>query len=134
MKHRISGTFDVTMTPQVDAQGDPSIGRMTLDKQYHGELQAAAKGQMLGVRTATKGSAGYVAMERVTGALAGRTGSFILQHSSTMSRGQAAQSITVVPDSGAQGLTGLAGAMTIEITEGKHIYHFEYWFEQTPSQ
>lgn len=105
---------------------------MSLDKQFHGELEAVSKGQMLGVRTAVKGSAGYVAMERVVGTLAGRTGSFVLQHSSTMTKGVPQQSITVVPDSGTDQLAGLAGSMTIDNADGKHAYNFEYWFDVTP--
>lgn len=131
MKHRITGPFDVVVKPRTDdpSVGDAAIGRMSLDKQFHGELEAVSKGQMLGVRTAVKGSAGYVAMERVVGTLAGRAGSFVLQHSSTMTRGEPRQSITVVPDSGTEGLVGLAGSMSIEIAEGKHSYQFEYWFD-----
>lgn len=136
MKRRISGSFDVTLAPRADAQGigDPAVGRMSIDKQYHGDLEATGKGQMLGVRTAIKGSAGYVALERVVGTLAGRTGSFVLQHSSTMSRGKPVQSVAVVPDSGADGLVGLAGVMTIDNAESKHMYHFEYWFDEAPNQ
>ncbi len=107
---------------------------MSIDKQFHGDLEAASKGQMLAVRTAVKGSAGYVAMERVVGTLAGRAGSFVLQHSSTMTRGEPRQSITVVPDSGTDGLAGLTGTMTIEIKDGKHFYHFEYGFEGAAKQ
>lgn len=130
MTHRATGPFDVTLKPQADdpAVGDPAIGRMSLDKQFRGDLDAASKGQMLGVRTAVKGSAGYVAMERVVGTLAGRTGSFVLQHGSTMDKGVPRQSITVVPDSGTDELTGLAGSMTIDIADGKHTYTFEYAF------
>ncbi len=132
VKHTISGPFDVKLAPQVDAEGvgDPAIGRMSIDKQFHGDLEATSKGQMLGVRTAVKNSAGYVAMERVVGTLAGRTGSFVLQHNTTMFRGEPRQSVMVVPDSGTDGLVGLAGTMTIEITDVKHFYHFEYWFTE----
>lgn len=128
MPTRITGPFDVTLTPQPPdpAVGDPAIGRMAIDKQFHGELTATSKGQMLAVRTATKGSAGYVAMERVVGTLGGHSGSFVLQHSSTMTRGTPAQSITVVPDSGTDDLIGLSGTMTIDIIDGKHFYTFDY--------
>ena len=130
VKHTISGPFEVRLTPQTDVGlGDVAIGRMWIEKQFHGDLEATSKGQMLGVRPAVKDSAGYVAMERVVGMLAGRAGGFVLQHSSTMSKGQLQQSVTVVPDSGTEGLVGLAGTMTIEMTDGKHLYHFEYWFE-----
>jgi hypothetical protein len=131
MKHRIHGPFDVTLKPQTDDPnvGDPAVGRMSIDKQFHGDLEAVSKGQMLGVRTAVKDSAGYVPMERVVGTLAGRTGSFVLQHNTTMNRGVPQQSIIVVPDSGTDQLAGLTGAMTIDITDGKHFYNFEYGFD-----
>jgi hypothetical protein len=134
VKHRTKGSFDVALKPQADAPdvGDPAIGRMSADKQFHGGLEATSKGQMLGVRTALEDSAGYVAMERVVGTLDGRTGTFVLQHSTTMNRGVPRQSITVVPDSGTADLSGLAGSMTIEITAGQHFYDFEYWFEAPP--
>ena len=134
VKHRIAGSFDVTLKPQPEAQdvGDPAIGRMSADKQFHGALEALSKGQMLGVRTAVKDSAGYVAMEHVVGTLDGRTGTFVLQHSTTMNRGVPRQSITVVPDSGTADLAGLAGSMTIDIKDGQHFYDFEYWFEAPP--
>lgn len=124
-----SGPFDVNLAMQSDAAGigDPNIGRMSLDKQFHGDLEAHSLGQMLGVRSATDGSGGYVAMERVVGTLAGRTGSFVLQHSSIMK--VPTQSISVVPDSGTDQLEGLAGQMAIDITDGKHFYRLEYWFE-----
>lgn len=128
MQHTITGEFDVTLTPQPDAAGvgAPIIGRMSIDKTYRGDLAGTGKGQMLAVRTAIKGSAGYVAMEKVTGTLNGRAGSFVLQHSSTMRRGEPHQSITVVPDSGTDELADLTGKMTIDIREGKHFYRFEY--------
>jgi hypothetical protein len=102
------------------------LGRRSIDKQFHGELEATSKGEMLSAGTAVKGSAGYVAIERVTGKLAGRQGSFVLQHSATMNRGQPSLSIAIVPDSGTNELTGLTGKMMIEITDGKHFYDFEY--------
>lgn len=128
MLTRISGAFDVTLKPQTDEQGvsDPAIGRMSIEKSFHGPLEAISKGQMLGVRTAVSGSGGYVAMERVVGTLDGRRGSFVLQHSSTMNRGTPAQSITVVPDSGTEQLSGLSGTMTINIVDRKHFYDFSY--------
>jgi hypothetical protein len=122
------GTFDVKMNPQAPEEkvGDPTVGRMALDKQFHGDLEATSKGQMLAVGTEVKGSAGYVAMERVTGTLNGRTGSFALQHSGTMTRGTPSLTITVVPDSGTGELAGISGRMAIEIADGKHSYDFEY--------
>jgi len=123
-----SGTFEVKVTPQAPEEnvGDPGVGRLALDKQFHGDLEAASKGQMLAVRTEIEGSAGYVAMERVTGTLQGRTGSFALQHSGTMNRGAPVLTITVVPDSGTGQLAGLAGTMTINVVDGKHLYAFDY--------
>jgi hypothetical protein len=99
---------------------------MTIDKQFHGDLEATSKGQMLAISSEVKGSAGYVAMERVTGTLQGRTGTFALQHSGTMTRGVPQLLITVVPDSGTGQLVGLTGKMTINIVDGKHSYVFEY--------
>jgi hypothetical protein len=123
-----SGTFEVKMTPQAPDEnaGDAPIGRMLLDKQFHGDLQATSRGQMLAAGTEVKGSAGYVAMERVTGTLHGRSGTFVLQHTGTMNRGTPSLTITVVPDSGTGELTGLAGSLAIEIADGKHSYRFEY--------
>jgi hypothetical protein len=117
-----SGTFEVKLTPQESA----NIGRMSIDKQFHGDLEATSKGEMLSVMTDVKGSAGYVALERVTGTLHGRSGSFVLQHSGTMTRGEPQLSVTVVPDSGTGELTGLAGALTIKNVEKQHFYAFDY--------
>ena len=99
---------------------------MSIDKQFHGDLEATSKGEMLTAGTAVKGSAGYVAIERVSGTLRGRSGTFILQHSGTMTRGAPQLIITVVPDSGADQLVGLTGTMVINIESGKHSYEFEY--------
>jgi hypothetical protein len=123
-----SGTFEVRMTPQPaqDDVGDPGIGRMVLDKQFHGDLEATGKGQMLPAGTDVSGSAGYVALERVSGTLHGRSGTFALQHSGTMTRGTPQLSITVVPDSGCGELLGLTGTLAITITGGQHFYDFEY--------
>jgi hypothetical protein len=126
-----NGTFEVKMKPQTDENvGDPTIGRMSLDKQFRGDLEATSKGQMLAVQGDVKGSAGYVAIERVIGTLAGRTGTFALQHTGTMNRGVPEQSVTVVPDSGTRELAGLSGKMTIKIAEGKHSYEFDYELAQ----
>jgi hypothetical protein len=121
-----SGTFEVKLTPQAAEEGDAGLGRMSIEKQFHGDLEGTSKGFMLSAMGSLKGSAGYVAMERVTGTLKGRTGSFVLQHSGTMTRGTAQLSVTVVPDSGTGQLDGLAGTMTIKVAEGKHSYEFEY--------
>ena len=121
-----SGEFDVKLNPQTDEKGEPTVGRMSLDKQFRGDLEGVSKGQMLAVMTDVSGSAGYVAMERVNGKLHGRTGTFALQHSGTMTRGIPQLIITVVPDSGTGELAGLTGKMTIDIVDGKHFYKFEY--------
>lgn len=127
MSKQISGTFDVKLSPQAAGENEEaSIGRMLLDKTFHGDLDASSKGQMLAHMTSVKGSAGYVAMENVVGSLHGRKGSFVLQHSGTMNRGDASLILNVVPDSGTDQLEGLAGAMTITITDGKHYYGFDY--------
>lgn len=114
------------LTPQPAGPDGGAIGRMSIDKQFHGDLEAVSKGQMLSVATRVKGSAGYVAIEQVTGSLHGRSGSFALQHTGTMTRGAPQLSVTVVPDSGSEELTGLTGTMTIIIVDGKHSYDFAY--------
>lgn len=121
-----SGAFEVKMNPQADEKAEPTVGRRSLDKVFHGALEATSKGQMLAVMTDVQGSAGYVAMERVNGKLDGRAGTFALQHSGTMTRGKPELIITVVPDSGTGDLAGLTGRMTIDIVEGKHFYKFDY--------
>lgn len=129
MTKRASGPFDVKLLPQPAdvADQDPNLARLLLDKLFHGDLEAVSKGTMLSAATSVAGSAGYVAMEKVTGTLGGRKGSFVLQHSATMDRGAPSLSITVVPDSGTHELIGLTGRMTIEIAPGgKHSYAFEY--------
>ncbi|HYI11827.1 MAG TPA: DUF3224 domain-containing protein [Thermoanaerobaculia bacterium] len=126
MTTRAAGTFEVKLVPQTPADAEAAIGRMSIDKQFHGDLEGTSKGEMLAVQSGVKGSAGYVAMERVTGTLAGRTGTFVLQHSGTMNRGEPGLTITVVPDSGTGGLEGLTGWMTIDIRDGKHFYALEY--------
>ena len=113
------------MTPQSPDEG-AVVGRFLLDKQFHGDLEGTSKGEMLAIGTAVPGSAGYVAMEQVTGTLNGRTGTFALQHTGTMTRGEPLLSVTVVPDSGTGGLEGLSGKLDIKITDGKHFYEFDY--------
>ncbi len=126
-----AGPFQVKLTPQpaADTAEEQALGRMTIDKQFHGDLEATSRGQMLAAGTDVKGSAGYVAIERVTGKLGEREGSFHLQHSATMNRGAPSLSITVIPDSGTGGLVGLSGSMTIDISDGKHSYRFDYGLE-----
>lgn len=123
-----TGPFEVTLTPQPpdDYADARSLARLTIDKQFHGDLEATSRGQMLSAMGGVKGSAGYVAIERVTGTLGGRRGTFVLQHDGMMNRGAPTLIVTVVPDSGTDELTGLAGTMTIDITAGKHSYTLEY--------
>lgn len=129
-----AGAFDVKVTPVAAAAGEePSVGRMTIDKQYHGDLEATGKGQMLTGMSAVEGSGVYVAVERVSGTLGGRKGTFMLHHVGTMERGAPNLSIRVVPDSGTDELVGLKGTMTIEVKEGgKHFYAFEYSLPDKP--
>jgi hypothetical protein len=127
---RGKGTFDVKLTPH--ATEDATLGRMSIDKEFHGDLDGTSTGQMLTAGTSVTGSAGYVAIERVTGTLQGRSGSFVLQHSGTMTRGAPQLTITVVPDSGTGQLVGLTGKMAITIADGKHFYDFEYTIAKTP--
>jgi hypothetical protein len=132
-QQHVSGPFDVKVTPQKpDTQiaRASALARLTIDKRYHGDLEATAKGEMLATQTETKGSAAYVALERVTGKLQGHNGSFVLQHSATMDRGATNSSITVVPDSGTGQLAGLTGEMRIHVdAEGRHSYEFDFRIE-----
>ena len=128
MTTQATGTFEVKVLPQtpVLGVGDPSVGRMALDKKFAGDLVATSLGEMLAAQTTTKGSAGYVAIERVRGSLHGRTGTFALQHTGTLNRGAPTLSVTVIPDSGTDELVGLSGSMTLENFEGQHSYRFDY--------
>lgn len=126
MTSHARGDFDVRTIPQAADGPASAVGRLLLDKRYHGELEATAAGQMLAVRTSVEDSAGYVAMEQVSGTLLGRTGTFALQHSGVMDRGEQELVISVVPDSGTGELEGLTGTMNIVIANGKHSYDFEF--------
>ena len=128
MSSHARGTFEVDIKPQPPYVSDANapVGRMSIDKQFAGDLVGTSKGEMLAVGTGTEGSAGYVAMEQVTGRLNGRSGTFALQHQGIMDRGAQSLSITVVPDSGTGQLAGLSGSMSIQIDDGKHSYDFEY--------
>jgi hypothetical protein len=122
------GVFEVKLTPYPvgkDVEVSP-VGRLSIEKQFRGDLQATSRGEMLAAGTSVKDSAGYVAIEQVTGSLGGRTGTFVLQHSGTMNRGTPKLSVTVVPDSGTGELEGLQGQMAITIEGGEHSYMFEY--------
>jgi hypothetical protein len=134
MTTHASGTFEVKMTPQTqrDQSSGPMVGKFSLDKQFQGDLEGTSKGEMLAVGTAVNGSAGYVAMEQITGTLNGRHGAFALQHAGTMTRGAPQLSVTVVPDSGTGELVGLSGKMTINIIDGKHLYEFDYEIGEMP--
>jgi hypothetical protein len=124
------GTFDVKISQLApyNTSADAKLARMSIDKQFHGALEATSQGEMLSAGSDTKGSAGYVAIERVTGKLNGRSGGFTLQHNATMTRGAPYLNIIVVPDSGTGELVGLSGAMNIVIDKGKHSYEFQYGF------
>ena len=122
------GTFEVKLTPQtgVHRPEGSSLSRMTIDKYFHGDLSGTSQGEMLSAMGGVKGSAGYVAIEQVTGTLQARAGTFALQHNGVMDRGSPTLSIQVVPDSGTGELTGLKGSLTIQIEDGKHSYVFDY--------
>jgi hypothetical protein len=134
MTNHAVGTFEVKLVPQEpdDKAEGSTLARMSIDKQFHGDLEATSKGQMLTVVTDVKGSAGYVAIERISGSLHGRRGTFVLQHSGMLTRGAQQQSVTVVPDSGTGQLVGLVGKMTGTITDGKHFYEFDYTLPESP--
>ncbi|MDG5496792.1 DUF3224 domain-containing protein [Niveispirillum sp. BGYR6] len=128
MSLHATGTFDVKMTPESepDAADGTSLGQMLLNKRFHGPLDATGQGRMLTAHTGVEGSAVYVALERVSGTLNGRTGSFVLRHLGTMDRGHPHLSISVVPDSGSGGLAGISGEMAIKVADGNHYYDFTY--------
>lgn len=128
MTTRATGTFEVSLTPQPhdDTVGDAQVGRMAIEKKFHGALEAVSRGEMLAHRTSTPTSAGYVAIERVVGTLDGKRGSFVLMHTGEMNRGAQSLTITVVPDSGTEGLVGLRGTMRIIIAGGAHSYELDY--------
>jgi len=134
MPHHAEGPFDVKITPMTpdDVTAGIGIGRFSLDKQYHGALQANAKGEMLTSGSSESGTAGYVAMEEVSGSLDGRHGSFALQHWGTMSAGKFELRVEVVPGSGLGELAGIAGTLTITIAPGgKHSYALDYTLPAT---
>lgn len=128
MSINASGTFEVTMNPQppYHTGEGATLGRVSISKEFRGDLEASSSVEMLSAVTEVKGSAGYVAIERVVGTLHGRTGSFVLQHTGTMTRGEPELTVSVVPDSGTGELKGIAGRMKIDIVNGKHLYAFDY--------
>jgi hypothetical protein len=127
-----TGTFVVTLTPRECSEA--TLGRMAIDKRFEGDLEATSQGEMLAAGTEVQSSAGYVALERVSGALHGRRGTFVLQHGGTMDRGTPQLTIAVVPDSGTGDLTGVRGTMTIQIAGGVHSYIFDYRIAAAPDQ
>ena len=135
MPSRAAGTFDVKLAPlpPTDPSAEPGMTRMSIDKVFHGELEGVSTGEMMAVGTAVKGSAGYVAIERVSGTLQDRAGSFVLQHFGIANRGVNRLTLEVVPDSGTDQLTGLAGSMAIIINGGKHFYEFDYTVVDAPA-
>jgi hypothetical protein len=128
MTRHASGEFDVKMSPQKDEGiGDPTVGRMSVVKTYHGDLEGTGLGQMLaGMSADVKESGVYVAIERVRGTLHGRKGTFAVHHRGIMNRGAQELAIVVIPDSGTEELKGISGTMTIDIRDGKHFYRFDY--------
>ena len=127
--HHAKGSFDVTLSPldPDDKDEGSTLGRYALDKRYHGPLDAVAKGQMLAARSVTvASSAAYGAVERVTGTLDGRRGSFALVHRGLMSGGKQELVITIVPDTGSGELAGITGTLAITIVDGKHYYELAY--------
>ncbi|WP_432719617.1 DUF3224 domain-containing protein [Jeongeupia wiesaeckerbachi] len=127
---KASGTFEVDLHAlALHDAADGTLGRRAIDKRFSGDLVATSVGEMLSAGTAVQGSAGYVAIERVSGTLAGRAGGFTLQHSGTMTRGTPQLSVSVVPDSGTGELSGLCGTLAIRIEGGRHFYDFDYRFD-----
>ena len=128
MPHKAIGTFSVKMTPigEADTQDGVSLGNLLLEKTFEGDLVGTGSGRMLTAMTPEKGSAGYVAIERVTGTLNGRAGSFSMQHTGTMDNGAQQLSITLVPGSGTGALAGIRGVFKLRIEGGKHYYDLEY--------
>ena len=128
MPQTAQGSFEVKVAPLPadEATAATSIARYSLDKAYRGDLEGASAGEMMGVGNPATGRAGYVAVEQFTGTLHGRSGSFALQHSSTMFDGQFDMNIRVAPGSGTGDLQGIAGTLTITIAGGKHSYSLEY--------
>ncbi|MCI4364546.1 MAG: DUF3224 domain-containing protein [Thermoplasmata archaeon] len=134
MTTNATGTFEVTMSPQGpdDIAEGSTLSRLSLSKRFHGDLEAVSKGDMMTAMGEVEGSAGYVAIERVTGTLHGRRGSFVLQHGGIMTKSSQQLTILVVPDSGSGELTGLSGRLAIKMEEGVHSYRFEYILPDLP--
>jgi hypothetical protein len=127
-ERRAAGTFQVKLAPQPlhEEGADPALARLAIDKRFEGDLAATSRGEMLSARGDVDGSAAYVAIEKVRGTLHGRSGTFVLRHAGTMTRGAPELSIAVVPDSGTDQLAGLTGSIDIRIEDGNHFYTFDY--------
>ncbi|MBI1752300.1 MAG: DUF3224 domain-containing protein [Acidobacteria bacterium] len=135
MKATAKGHFDVKVSPLTEGarKGVWAPGRMSIDKRFHGDLEAVSEGEMLAAMTGVKGSGGYTAIEQVRGTLQGRSGSFLLQHSALMSNGVPGEwRVVVIPDSGTEGLKGLSGHLAITIRDGQHSYAMEYTLPEAP--
>lgn len=129
MPNQAKGTFSVRLdTLALDHPENETfmLGRRRITKTFAGDLSAESRGEMLSAAGQSKGSAGYVAIERVEGTLHGKKGSFVLKHDGTMDRGQPSLTVRVVPDSGTHELEGLRGSMQIDIVDGQHFYTFDY--------
>ena len=126
---RATGRFDVTLAPAGNdsTPEGPNLGRLSINKTFQGDLDGVSKGEMItAAGIAVKESAAYSAVERVTGTLHGKKGTFALQHTGIMDRGKPSLTITVVPDSATGELTGLTGKMDIIIEGKEHKYVFDY--------
>ena len=134
MEQRATGTFTVKMVPETDdgAAAGAALGRLALNKEFSGDLVGTGAGTMLTAMSGKTGSAGYVAIERVTGTLHGKHGSFVLQHTGVMTRGAPSLAITIVPDSGTDALTGIAGSFAIDTSGGGHAYVLTYTLPASP--
>ncbi len=134
MSHQTTGSFEPNVKPlPADFANAPNLGRMTINKTLHGGIEGTSVGQMLTAMSETKGSAGYVAVETITGSVDGHKGTFSLIHLGLMDRGKPSLTVTVVPDSGTAELTGLTGTFTIDIApDGKHTYTFAYTLPPAP--
>lgn len=136
MTAQARGTFEVTLTrqPADDFADGQVMGRMTIEKRFHGDLEGTSRGQMLTGMTSVSSSAGYVAIEHVSGSLSGRRGTFLLQHSGTMTRGAQQLVVSIIPDSGTDELAGIAGTMMIDLSGGAHAYVLDYALPAAPDQ
>jgi len=126
MTKRARGSFEVKISPLPPDPVDPGFGKLVFDKTFRGDVEGTSKGLMFGVGDPKDGEAGYVALERFTGTVQGRRGSFVFQHSSWMSGGAMEMDIKIAPGSGTEELAGISGRMTIHISGSDHSYDFDY--------